>query len=213
MANETLTVGSKSLRGRATAASIGRSSNRGACSRKDFRRVFFLRRFFRNSVSFNVEKACVYWGTSDAKPCAGRVPPPYLRRRNASSCRKTIRATRVAFSLPQDSPAELMFETCVNRRSELSAFRNAGIHAERLVARAARRSRMHRKRLNTRPNLHARTRLARATSLKRFRRHDFPHQTSRCEAAKRRRLPPVCRNVPSSRRKTPLVRASFRDAP
>jgi hypothetical protein len=40
--------------GWAVASSIGRSSNRAACLRKDFRRVFFLRKFFRNSVSFNV---------------------------------------------------------------------------------------------------------------------------------------------------------------
>jgi hypothetical protein len=67
--------------GRAVAASIGRSFNKHACPRKDFRAVFFLGKFFRNSVSFNVEKACVYSGTFDAKLCAGDVPPPQLRRR------------------------------------------------------------------------------------------------------------------------------------
>jgi hypothetical protein len=36
--------------GRAVAASIGRSFNACACPRKDFRRVFFLRKIFRNSV-------------------------------------------------------------------------------------------------------------------------------------------------------------------
>jgi hypothetical protein len=51
-----------------------------------------------------------------------------------SSCRKQNRAQRVAFSLPQDLSVELMFEPCVNRKSELSAFRAVGFHAERRVA-------------------------------------------------------------------------------
>jgi len=42
--------------GRAVAASIGRSFNRHACPRKDFRTVFFLRKSSRNSVSFHVPK-------------------------------------------------------------------------------------------------------------------------------------------------------------
>jgi hypothetical protein len=63
------------------AASIGRSFSVCACPRKDFRAVFFLRRFSRHSVSFNVAEACVHARTSDAKPCAGRVPPPQLLRR------------------------------------------------------------------------------------------------------------------------------------
>jgi hypothetical protein len=137
-----------------------------------------------------------------------------FRRRNCAagkttSCRKENRAARVAFSLPQDLSAELMFETCVNRRSELSAFRSAGFHVERRVARPARRARMRRKRLNRRSNLLARTVIARAAPHKCFHQNGFPHQTARCEGAKRRRLPPVCRNVPSSRRKTPLARASL----
>jgi hypothetical protein len=112
------------------AASIGRSFNVCACSRKDFRAVFFLRKFFRNSVSFNV---------SDAGRCSGDRRRGNkrggFRRRNCAagkttSCRKENRAARVAFSLPQDLSAELMFETCVNRRSELSAFRSAGFHVE-----------------------------------------------------------------------------------
>jgi hypothetical protein len=53
--------------------------------------------------------------------CAAEKPDPAARQ---------IRATRVAFSLPQDSSDELMFETCVNRRSELSAFRDVGFRLE-----------------------------------------------------------------------------------
>jgi tRNA(Leu) C34 or U34 (ribose-2'-O)-methylase TrmL len=49
-----------------------------------------------------------------------------------------------------------MFETCVNRRSELSAFRGFGFHLERRIIRPARRRHMHLKRLNMHPNLHAR---------------------------------------------------------
>jgi hypothetical protein len=190
--------------GRAVAASAGRSFNRRACPRKDFRRVFFLRKFLRNSVSFNVAEACVSASAPDAKPCAGSDQPPQLLRRKTSSCRKKNCAQRVAFSLPQDSSCELMFETCVNRRSELSAFRGFGFNLDRHVTRAVCRRHMHRKRLNAHPNLHARTRLARATSRKRLHRHGFPRQTTRCEAAKARRLPPLRRNVPEVRRKTPL---------
>ncbi len=68
---------------------------------------------------------------------------------------------------------------------------------------------MYRKRLSRRLNFHARTAIARATPLKRFHRHGFPHRAARREAAKRRRLPPVRRNVPSFGRMTSLVRASF----
>jgi hypothetical protein len=53
---------------------------------------------------------------------AARKPDPAAR---------PIRAARVAFGLPQDSPLQLMFEPCVNRRSSLSAFRGAGFHVER----------------------------------------------------------------------------------
>jgi DNA-binding SARP family transcriptional activator/TolB-like protein len=74
-------MGRKRWWGQSVAASMGGSFNRRACSRKDFRRVFFLRKFFCNSVSINVAEACVYSGTFDAKPCAGRVPPPQLLRR------------------------------------------------------------------------------------------------------------------------------------
>jgi hypothetical protein len=81
--------------------------------------------------------------------CAAEEPYPAARQ---------ICAKRVAFSLPQDSSRQLMFETCVNRRSELSALRDVGFRAVRGVARSARRTRMRRKRLNSRPNLHACTR-------------------------------------------------------
>jgi hypothetical protein len=67
--------------GCAVAASMVKSFNARACPWKDFRAVFFLRKFSRNSVAFNVPEACVVSGTPDAKPCAGRVPPPQLRRR------------------------------------------------------------------------------------------------------------------------------------
>jgi hypothetical protein len=130
-----------------------------------------------------------------------------FRRRNCAagktiSCRKENRAARVAFSLPQDLSAELMFETCVNRRSELSAFRSAGFHVERRVARAARRARMRRKRLNRRSNFLGGRVAARVTPCKRFHRYAFSHRTMRCEAAKGRCLPSVRRNVPNLRRKT-----------
>jgi hypothetical protein len=69
-----------------------------------------------------------------------------------SSCRKKNPATRVAFSLPQDSSAQLMFETCVNGGSELSAFRGVGFDVGRGAAGPARRLRMRHKRLNRRPN-------------------------------------------------------------
>jgi hypothetical protein len=118
---------------------MGGSSNPRACPRKDFRRVFFLRKFFRNSVSFNVPEARPYSRTRDAEAsaeaigrhnCAAEKPHPAARKN---------RATRVAFSLPQDSWVQLMFEACVNRGSELSAFRGVGFHGKRRVARAARR--------------------------------------------------------------------------
>lgn len=135
---------------------------------------------------------------------AARKPDPAARQ---------IRATRVAFGLPQDLSGELMFEPCVNRRSGLSAFCDVGFRVERRTVCSARRLRMRGKRLNRRPNFHERMTIARATPLKRFHRHDFPEQTTRCKAAKVRRLPSVCRNVPRSRRKKPRARASFRDAP
>jgi hypothetical protein len=78
--------------------------------------------------------------------CAAEKPDPAARQ---------IRATRVAFSLPHESPDELMFEVCVNRGSALSAFRGFGFHLERRAACPAGRARMHRKRLNRRRNLHA----------------------------------------------------------
>jgi hypothetical protein len=63
--------------------------------------------------------------------------------------------------------------------------------------------------LSTRPNFHAHTAIARTTPLKRFHRHDFPHQTTHREAPKGHRLPPVRRNVPRFGRMTSLVGASF----
>lgn len=199
--------------GRFIAASIGRSFNPRACPRKDFHAVFFLGKLFRNSVSFNVAEACVYSGAPAAKLCAGRVPPPQLLRRKISSCRKRNSRKRVAFGLPQDSPDELMFEACVNCMSELSAFRGVGFHVERRVAGAAHRRRMRCKRLNRRPNLHARTSDCSRMFLKRFHRHGFPQQTTRSEAAKSRRLPPFRRNVPKVCRMTSPARASSDDAP
>jgi hypothetical protein len=61
--------------------------------------------------------------------------PEGFRRRNCSAekphpATRQIRANRVAFSLPQDSSLQLMFETCVNRRPELSVFRDVGFRLE-----------------------------------------------------------------------------------
>jgi hypothetical protein len=106
-----------------------------------------------------------------------------------------------------------MFETCVNRNSSVSALRDGGFRIEQHIAGAACRTRMRRKRLSLRPNFRAGTLVAHATPLKRLHRHDFPRQTTRAEAAKGRRLPPVRRNMPGFRRKTPLVRASSRHVP
>ena len=64
--------------GRVVAALIGRLSNRSACPRKDFRGVFFPRKFFRNSVAFN-------------------VPGPDCRRLEA---RKKIDCCRMRFWVP-----------------------------------------------------------------------------------------------------------------
>jgi hypothetical protein len=125
--------------GRAFAASIGRSFKACACPRKDFRAAFFLRKFFRNSVSFNVRRRAFIRGHRDAgnklqvfrcRNRAARKPDPAARQ---------IRATRVAFSLPQDSSAQLMFETCVNCRSSLSAFGDVGFRGERCIMLSARR--------------------------------------------------------------------------
>jgi hypothetical protein len=68
---------------------------------------------------------------------------------------------------------------------------------------------MRRKRLHSRPNFRARTLITRATPLKGFHRHGFPHRTTRGEAAKARRLPSVRRNAPRFGRMTSLVRTSF----
>jgi hypothetical protein len=51
----------------------------GVHARKDFRAVFFLRKLFRNSVSFNVPEARGS-GTRGVKQ-AQKGPPPHLRRR------------------------------------------------------------------------------------------------------------------------------------
>jgi hypothetical protein len=80
--------------GQTAAASMGGSFNRHACPRKDFRGMFFLRKFFRNSVSINVSR---------------RPLPPRLRREKAGRCRMAFirRAcvpqvlTRFAATLPQ----------------------------------------------------------------------------------------------------------------
>jgi hypothetical protein len=159
--------------GRAVAAAMGRSFNRRACPRKDFRRVFFLRKFSRNSVSFNVPETRLYSGTRDAEASAEAIGRHTCAAEKPHPAARQICATRVAFGLPQDSHMQLMFEACVNRRSRLSAFRGVGFHCGRGVADAARRPRTSRKRLNRRPNLHACTRDLRATPLKRFHRHGF----------------------------------------
>jgi hypothetical protein len=89
--------------GRALAALLGGSLNTCACPRKDFRTMFFPRKFFRNSVSFNVRQAAFRYA-SDAivrHTCAAAT---------TQSCRKKIPAKRVAFGLPQDSHMQLMFE-------------------------------------------------------------------------------------------------------
>ena len=84
-ADETPAVGSESGVGRAVAASTGRSFRPRACPRKDFRAVFFPRKFFRNSVSFN-------------------VPQPDCRRlcahKKSKCCRMRFRVPRRAASLP-----------------------------------------------------------------------------------------------------------------
>jgi hypothetical protein len=117
--------------GRAVAVSIGRLFNPHARPRKDFRAVFFLRKFFRNPVSFNVPKARRRSRTRDS----GSKLQVFRRRNRAArkpdSAARQIRARRVAFGLPQDLSGELMFETCVNRRSSVSAFRDAGFRVER----------------------------------------------------------------------------------
>jgi hypothetical protein len=82
---------------------------------------------------------------------------------------------------------------------EVKCFPRCRISRRRLRRAFLGYARMRCKRLNRRPNFRACARVARATPLKRFHRHGFSHQTTRVEAAKRRRLPPVCRNAPSSR--------------
>jgi hypothetical protein len=62
--------------------------------------------------------------------------------------------------------------------------------------------------LNRRPNFLGCAADCSRYALKRFHRHGFPYTTARGEAAKGRRLPPVRRNMPSFRRKTPRKRLS-----
>jgi hypothetical protein len=170
---------------------------------------FFCGNFFATRCHLMLQKHAYIRG----HPTRSHAPEGFRRRNRAARkpdpAARPIRATPVAFGLPQDASLQLMFEPCVNRRSSLSAFRDVGFHVERAAFCSARRLRMRRKRLSKRPNFCARAAVARATPLKRFHRHGFPDQTTRCEALKARRLPQVRRNVPSSRRKTPLVRASF----
>jgi hypothetical protein len=118
-------------------------SNPRACPRKDFRTVFFPRKFFRNSVSFNVPQAAIRYA-SDAIGCHTCAAA------RTKSCRNKNRARRAAFGLPQDSHMQLMCEACVNRNSELSAFHGVGFHGERGVVHPARRLRMRAKQLNGR---------------------------------------------------------------
>jgi hypothetical protein len=175
--------------------------------------VFFLRKFFRNSVSFNVREARLCSGARDAETSAEAISRHNCAAGKTSSCRKKNRAKRVAFGLPQDFAVQLMFEACVNRGSGLSAFRGVGFHVERHLARAARRPAMRRKRLNRRSNLLGCTGDCARYTLKRFHRHGFPHQRRAAKPPKGRRLPPVRRNTPSFGRKTPPVRALSRHAP
>jgi hypothetical protein len=125
--------------GRAVAASMSRSFNRGACPRKDFRAVFFLRNFFRKFVSFNVAEPRLCSGKRDAEPSAEAIRRHKRAAEKPHPAARKNRAQRVAFGLPQDSHMQLMFEACVNRGSGLSAFRGAGFYVERGAARPARR--------------------------------------------------------------------------
>jgi hypothetical protein len=59
---------------------------------------------------------------------------PHHRPTKTWSCRKKNRRKRVAFSLPQDSSAALMFELCGNRRPQLSTSRGADFRAEQYRA-------------------------------------------------------------------------------
>jgi hypothetical protein len=78
--------------------------------------MFFLRKFFRNSVAINVPQAAARYaaGVTRRRKCAAEKPRLAARKNLAS---------RVAFGLPQDSHMQLMLEACVKRGSELSAFR------------------------------------------------------------------------------------------
>jgi hypothetical protein len=101
---------------------MGGSSNARACPRKDFRGVFFLRKFFRNSMSFN-------------------VPQPDCRRLEA---RKKSKCRRMRFRVPHAcrqfalalSQHRLMLFMCFNRKD----FRSKTIGLCLDVALACRRS-------------------------------------------------------------------------
>jgi hypothetical protein len=134
---------------------MGRSFNRHACPRKDFRDVFFLRNFFRNFVSFNVPEVRLCSGIREAETSAEAIGRHDCAAKNPDPAARKNRAKRVAFGLPQDSHMQLMFEACVNRGSEISAFRGVGFHLERRVAGPAHRPRMRRKRLTRCANFRA----------------------------------------------------------
>jgi hypothetical protein len=127
-----------------------------------------------------------------------------------SSCRKKNRPKRAAFSLPQDSSAELMFEPCGNCRPGLSTWRCAGFRAVHHRASLAHCVRMRGKGLNRRADFTGAADNSRVIRLNRFRRHGFLSGTMAGEAAKRRRLPYVRRNAPEVCRKTPRCPAVSR---
>jgi hypothetical protein len=137
-------------------------------------------------------------------------------------CSAAAIAPQKSLILPQDKSRNtrcLRFAARLVGRVNVRDLRESQIEVKcfprcRILCRRMRRAfpgsaRMRCKRLNRRPNLRACTRFARAPPLKRFHRHGFSHRTMRFEAKKCRRLPPVCRNAPDSRRKRSLVRASF----
>jgi hypothetical protein len=117
--------------GHAGAASVGRSSKRSACPKKHFRRVFFLRKFYRRPVSFNVPIAPAFEmprRPGHAPKCSTVAIAP---QENLILPQDKLAQKRVAFGLPQELSGELMFETCVCCMSSLSAFRAPVFRLER----------------------------------------------------------------------------------
>jgi hypothetical protein len=142
-------------------------------------------------------------GTRAAETRAEAIGRHKRAVRKTSSCRKkksrTTRCLRFAARLAHAVNVRGMRESRVG----LKCFPRCRILRRTTRRRCCASPRTRRKRLNGRPNFDACTRDCSRCALKRFHRHAFPHLTARGEAAKARRLPPVCRNVPSFRRKTP----------